>query len=211
MILPFDWQASSARLAAPDGFAQNDEPRRSALNCSIPDSEIATKLFRTGDKCCGEYIKIHLYCHVKNPLVFIQKAALIWNRIRFRQGERTRSGKGLFSDWRSLGPNIERRHVARVRFHSFFESNDWDHASLSGVCLARRNCDSAESGWMVGQAEVMARIGSAGITSGLPLLGHRMVAVVGLGDRASASQPRLLAGVRINRTTSASAFPSFEC
>jgi len=106
-----------------------------------------------------EYIKIHLYCHVKNPLVFIQKAALIWNRIRFRQSERTRSGKGLFSDWRSLGPNIERRHVARVRFRGFFESNDWDHASLSGVCLARRNCDSAESGWIVGKPEVMMRSG----------------------------------------------------
>ncbi len=77
--------------------------------------------------------------------------------------------QGVVFGWWSLGPNIERRHVARVRFHSFFESNDWDHASLSGVCLARRNCDSAESGWMVGQAEVMARIGSAGITSGLPV------------------------------------------
>ncbi len=152
VILPFDWQALSPRLAVPHGFAQNDGPRRSALNCSIPDSEIATKLFRTGDKCCGEYIKIYLYCHVKNPLVFIQKAALIWNRIRFRQGEQTRSGKGLFPSWRSLGPNIERRHVARVRFHGFFESNDWDHASLSGVCLGRRNCDSAESGWMVGNS-----------------------------------------------------------
>jgi hypothetical protein len=41
--------------------------------------------------------------------------------------------------------------------------------------------------------------------------GTDMVAVIGLGDRASAPQPPLLAGVRINRTTSASAFPSFEC
>lgn len=37
------------------------------------------------------------------------------------------------------------------------------------------------------------------------------LAVIGLGDRASVPQPRLLAGVRINRTTSASAFPSFKC
>jgi hypothetical protein len=33
----------------------------------------------------------------------------------------------------------------------------------------------------------------------------------GSAPTPSGSQPRLLAGVRINRTTSASAFPSFEC
>ena len=177
VILPFDWQALSPRLAVPHGFAQNDGPRRSALDCSIPDSEIATNLFRTGDKCCGEYIKIHLYCHYKNRLVSIQKAALIWN-------ERTRSGKGLFSDWRSLGPNIERRHVARVRFRGFFESNDWDHASLSGVCLARRNCDSAESGWMVGKPEVMMR---SGLLEQLPVA--RYPGVFTIGSHKSPRRP----------------------
>jgi len=87
--------------------------------------------------------------------VFIQKAALIWNRIRFRQDKQSRSSK--FSVWRSLGPSIERRHLARVRFHGFFEAATIGIMLLSGVCLARRNCDSAESGWMVGMPEVMMR------------------------------------------------------
>ena len=41
--------------------------------------------------------KDSLILSCKKSLVFIQKAALIWNRIRFRQSEQTRSGKGLFS------------------------------------------------------------------------------------------------------------------
>src|SRR5467141_263622 len=102
--------------------------------------------------------KDSLILSLQNRLMSIQKAALIWNRIRFRQGEQTRSGKGLFSGWRSLGPNIERRHLARVRFHGFFESNHWDHASLSGVCLGRRNCDSAESGWVVAIRECLQSV-----------------------------------------------------
>jgi len=43
------------------------------------------------------------------------------------------------------------------------------------------------------------------------MMNLRLIIYLGIGDRASASQPRLFAGVRINRTTSASAFPSFEC
>src|SRR6266478_4675840 len=66
--------------------------------------------------------------------------------------------QGVVFGWRSLGPNIERRHLARVQFHGFFESNHWDHASLSGVCLGRRNCDSAESGWVVAIRECLQSV-----------------------------------------------------
>jgi len=94
----------------------------------------------------------------KSPCVHPESCPNL-ERNQIQAGRADPQWQGLFSGWWSLGPNIERRHVARVRFHGFFESNDWDHASLSGVCLARRNCDSAESRWMVGKPEVMVRSG----------------------------------------------------